>query len=196
MPLPIVYRGGGDFTVQLTWIERMSNIGYVRFYANAETDNGGVGYYLATSATDAQPPKTDSNVDINFDWEFKVPATVAANNCIINVTVHAQNTVNTTLTYTIYHYDGATETSLGTATGAAHLGAAADEDWRDNIKIALTQKHFKVGDILRLNIVVAGDDFATKWFYHDAGTALTVAVDNGRTCGTDLTCDIPFKVQI
>ena len=72
---------------------------------------------------------------IDFNQNLRVIGTPGVGQCYI--------------TFTVYHYDGVTETSLGTVT-TLNLSGSATTNRISKVKIAITRKSFKIGDTLRL----------------------------------------------
>ena len=98
-------------------------------------------------------------IDLDFDLgEFKLAQTISGTARIqqgINIQGRAGETASFYVTYKIIHYDGTTETILGTATSqTVSIGSAINESHMVNIPIALTRKRFRKGDIVRVNIEV------------------------------------------
>ena len=186
---PSLIAGGEE-----AWLDYMRKIGYVRYYPI-------IGYttamiqYLDVNQNDAYKPYEDNNFTYNFDYVFKVPVTVAAENAILCFTNFEIIAIASTITLTIYHVDAAAATtSLGTV--AMPFPAGALGNYRNNVPIALTKKTFKAGESLRLTIAYTGDAHANKKIYLDPTTQITVADGYGRTVGSDFTMDIPFKVVV
>lgn len=193
--LPLHFRKAPPFQVNYTWIETMSNTGYVRFYPCGATATGpAYTYFLTVRQVDSYLDKEPNNRDDDFDFTFKVPATVAAADCIVNLTQKGKAATSCIITVNIIHVDlAAAETVLGTFTC---IDRNLTLNFRECMKIPLTQQHFKVGEKLRVNIVASGDADADKHYYHDPTSLLTVADSLGRTVGTDLTVDVPFKINV
>lgn len=195
--VPTVFEGGGDLVVQFSYPEFATNIGYVRFYGCQEEDSGGAGYFLTTQTLDSARPYTSGQATLNYDFEFRKPTVVAADDAFLNFTFYAPATPTTSVfVITIYHVDGvsAAATSIGTVTTPTRSPVAI-EYFRECVKIALTQTNFKIGDKIRMAVNTAGID-VNAYYYHDPTTSLTVTDIWARTVGTDLTVDIPFKIQI
>ena len=189
--IPIKHRKAPDFQVQFTWIESASNIGYVRFYACADKDVGGTDYFLTTQEVYARPIYTFLNgVDVDFDWEFKVPMTVAADDAIINITDYMTGGgAADDYVITVYRVDtGAAEHSIGTVT-SENFAPAGNTYLRQCFRVSLTQTNFAVGEKLRLNITHGVAQAANRFWHNPAATTVDVYT-------SDLTFDVPFKVVI
>lgn len=193
------------------WIDTIGGAGYKRFYAAGAEDSVSVKYFLTTNVFDSSGSPTGvantnrgvytytnagADFDIDFDITFGVPAIVMNADAIVNFTIYIAGTAaaDSTPTVTIYHVRGVTETSLGTATGVK-IDSGADIYVRGAFKIPLTKKSFAIGDKLRLTFACDNAN-ATVKLYHDPASALTATDADSRTIGTDLTLDIPFKIDI
>lgn len=112
-------------------------------------------YFLSAAAV-ASVDGTETNesgaIERDFDVTLQV-ATIYEGDAIVELAIEDESGANQatpTFTATIYHYDGTTETSLGTANGADNI--LVDEGFVWSLKIPVTRKAFKAGDILRLKI--------------------------------------------
>lgn len=195
MVVPIVYRKAPTAQVQLTFSEYLLNIGYIRFYGCASRmAAGAISYFLTTTPRDSYPLQTTIAPTTNLEWEIpiKVNMTVAAEDAIINYTLNAGAGSNTMATLTLYHVRGVTVTAIGTEDSGSRI-PGAQKYYRECIKMAMTETRFIPGDILRMRVAVVGlPGFS---IFHDPGTGTTVVDDLTRTVGTDLTLDLPIKVN-
>lgn len=189
--LPIVFRTTDTSNISFTWEEASKNIGYVRYYAALATDTGAMRKFLTTKIIDSYPQEETNDFNYDFDYELKVPLTVAAENCIVNFTGYSDGGSND-YTISIIHYDGATETVLGTK-DVAQPGIT--NNFRLCALIPLTQKSFKRGDTIRVSVTTNGSFVSTDHTYFDPGSGETLTDAYGRTVSTDFVVDIPFKIQ-
>lgn len=215
-PLPIVFRGAGASNALVDWVDLTAGAGYKRFYCCASKLNAGNSFYLSSQQVDAKPIEDGGTqsvsgwvqlTDTDYDITLNVPATIANANAFINVTSYmappAGETDQLYVKIIIKHYDGSTETSLGSAQGVTHsLIGDNNGYYRDNILISLTEKRFARGDILRVTVELhtyrssSTGSYGFK-YYIDPNSSLTFTEkEDGRTIGSDLTVDIPFKVDI
>jgi hypothetical protein len=210
--LPIVFRKSPPFTASFDWVDATTGLGYRRYYAAGAQDSAGVKHFLTTEVVDSSSSVnpassggawTENNhggseLDIDFDIEFLKPAIVGGGIAYFNITYQlAIQDQNGGITVTVYHVDSEdTETSIGTTESATHSAILAALVWiRDLVKVDLTETNFKAGDKLRVNVITHDtEDHIQIW--HDPGSGLTATDINGRTVGTDFTCDIPFKVDL
>ena len=126
------------------------------YYAMASTSTAGTSFILSRDAGTSDPDKQvyDDNPDVNYDITINKP-TIVGGLATIDLTLtnaSAGGGAVTTAACTIYHYDGSTETSLGTAT-ASYTSDVTSSQTRKLI-ITVSKKLFKIGDTLRLNIIL------------------------------------------
>lgn len=131
--------------------------------------------------------------DLDFDIEFNLSHSIGGD-CLINLKHYTKSEGTTdTDTYTvvtIYHYDGSTETSIGTATtDTIHATGSTGATATEAIKISITEKDFKKGDILRINLK------QYCWRADTAETATCTLYHNPLSDPADLRCWIPFKIK-
>ena len=127
-------------------------------------DNSATSYFLTRQTMDSGEIKTfepADAIDVDFDVTFNVPKTVKGN-VRINATIGTDSVTvarQVYLTATIYHFDGSTETSMGTVRTESFLSDSdtAVRSKRVNLVIPVTVAegiHFEEGQILRLTIQV------------------------------------------
>jgi len=155
------------------WLDLTSGLGYRRYYACASNISGGTTYFLSTRVINA--PSTawytqallnvgaaTKIIDLDFDITFKAPANVGGD-AFINVTVSNLTQVNIDdihVVIRVYHVSAAAvETELGNGTSTTPTwGAALGVYARNTLKIALSTKHFAIGEKLRLTVEGWGGD--------------------------------------
>lgn len=202
-PTPIVHRKQAPELASYDWVDITSGTGYRRYYACAGRNNvGTILKFLTPRLLDAEftyhvaaAGAPGTVFDLDFDIEFKRPAYVEGD-CFINATVtHAAAGPSTWLEIFVYHYDGSTETQLGTFVTP---GRAVNGEYRECMKFALTGHHFAIGDILRLTVQVETDGITTtSGVYHDPNSRVTVTDQPTATAvNTDLILDCPFRIDI
>ncbi len=146
---------------------------------------------------------------LDFDTSiFNLPRTLKGTAYINGSMAVLRNsgTANPTLyiAFTIYHFDGSTETSLGTV----NTTKISDTDGVADIKsfsceITLTEKHFKKGDKIR----VTADFFVSRSAQQVVTVTAVIAHDpqnrNGETLITDASANhttlnmfIPFRIDL
>jgi len=209
MTLPPVFRTSPSANITYNWVDYLAGAGYITFYGASHIVTGWTKKYILTTqnTVDSSSGSTadaawiciwteytaSAAADIDFDYTFKKAATVGGASAYINATAKVDNGDSVKFTATIYHYDGTTETSLGTTTDIHASAGGVDSYFRQLLVIPdVTIKAFAVGDTLRLNIsAVNGGNIR---IYHDPASKLSFTDQHTRTVGTDLIFNCPFKV--
>jgi hypothetical protein len=203
MPIPIYYRKSAEgATASYDWFDFASNVGYKRFYAAGATHASAAKVYFLTTTSgmnsDFENCGYDGNsADIDFDITFNMPIILAASNVYVNVSTRSQNAATTSHFHiTVYHVTGVTETSLGTIESSTITqGGAGSAYYRRAVVVPITEKHFKKGDKLRINLVWTCSNGGYVYFDPASSLSLTEAT-TGRTIGTNLTVDVPIKIDL
>jgi len=202
------FRTASPITASYNWIDFVTQAGYVRFYGVGSTLTAGVTYLLTTTAVDSGTGDTSgtagfktfgvagADIDIDFDITFNRPVTIAKADAFVNYTLwHEANADINSSVVSIKHVDtGASETVIGTASIEAHT-QAPENYWREALKIALTETVFSIGEKLRITITVVNNAANNTAIFHDPTSSLSFTDSESRTIGSDMTIDIPFKVQ-
>lgn len=181
--------------VNFDFTDRLAGNSYITFYPTI-ANTGSEIYYLSRQVMDSQ----DNNIEVqgtatttyDFDTTFDVAAIIKGN-AYFNYSTASGGGSTITVTVTVYHVDsGATETSLGSASSPARAGGVIA---RENIKIALTEKNFAVGETLRFEISIGHVGANPSKLYADPSSinSLTETVSTpNRSIGTDFVSKIPF----
>lgn len=213
--VPQYFSVGSGVIASYDWIDLTTGLGYRKYYACASNLSAGYSYFLTQrSDYDADPNKQgvssfnnanyEKKYDLDFDIEFNVPAVIANAYATLNMMYYlwasAGETAYGYVVVSIIHYDGSSETNIGTATSAVDsVVGLATSYFRLCFNFALTQKKFAIGDILRLTVEVWAKVTGASGqcgIYHDPGSRVTQTEASGGTAGTDLVVDIPFKIDI
>lgn len=184
------------FVFNIDYFDYATGAGYKKFYLFGTEDSVSKKYILTTnssamSATDNNEVHTTST--LNFDLTFNNPVTIANAPCTLNHTTVIAGAMTITIIWTIIHYDGATETTLGTVT-TAHTGVA-NEYKKQAAQVTLTKKNFRVGDILRVKAAVTSTNAAARMFFDPIGARNNTATDTS-TVTTTASVNIPFEVDL
>ena len=162
MGVPRTYRKSAERAIaSYSYTDIAEGTGVVAFYG-ANTD---AGYILTTNSSlgsrTAWIETTSSEIlnedfDVTFNSPRVIKGTLLAN---IPVSFATGNSKAATATITVYHYDGTTETQLGTAT---HTTAATTATQPDNLQIIcleteIAKTKFKKGETLRITVVTSVD---------------------------------------
>ena len=218
MSFPTPFLLGGGVVASYDWLELTSGVGYRRYYACISDLTGGDVYFLTPSSTYEGYPiwpeiatidqeSATLEMDYDFDIEFNIPSVAAAADAFVNISLALWAPAGDVSSYyvviNVIHWDGASETNIGTAQSASRsVTGLATEFFREAIKVGITQQNFGVGDILRFNVQVyaakgVGDANGQVRFYSDPSSRTTLTeTSTSATIGTDVTIDMPFKVTI
>lgn len=221
MPQP--FTTASPYIKSYSWVDIADGTGYINFYPFMSSDD----YLMTTNSSVCSDSiftyySTGSTTyvtaqDLDFDVTFNLAQRVKGN-LIFNIT-HGVNlasgndgkTAYSRITVTVYHYDGSTETQLGTKTGNAFektIGTVdSTEYWQtDCLVIALTEKQFEAGDTLRISVLQeakASSGGTCKAFLalDPAGRTseinstysgtIAIETDNPATC----LAQVPFKID-
>ena len=186
MTIPAVYRKTGEGAIaSYNFTDLVTKTGYLTLYAVAGIDGvisltpvvieSSTLYYKTTDDSD---DGAVAEKELDIDIEFKVPQSIKGK-AIVALSYFADNGngVATTDCFTkvrVYHYDGSTETEIGTQqttrTITAASGSAVKTYTRETVIFDIAKTHFKIGDKLRLNIELWGTIGANGVIgvYHDS----------------------------
>ena len=179
------------------------------FYACAAVNSAGTTYFLTTETIEGGNVSAISTSTQNhdYDFEFQIPRTIKGT-AFLSASIGANATAPTdrimTVTATLYHWDGTTETSLSaTQTSAAFtITQATQASRRITFKIPITtEKHFKEGDSLRLTMITATTQGSGQYGYghnpsgglDDNEAAVNQIIES--TDSTKLMVHVPFKLE-
>ena len=147
------------------------------FYGTGVTDSGGTTYVLSRDAGFSRPisyTASTSGVALNFNITNN-KMTIIAGIVQADVRITAQDMMgaggNVTVTAALYHYDGSTETLLGSATTDNLKSTTITQKF----SFTATRKSFGVGSTLRLKMTLngysSGPDREDVTIYFDPLTA-------------------------
>jgi len=197
MPVPINYRTGGSILASYDWENLVTGIGYRRFYGCSAQLVGGNEIFLTNESTiNAKPNRQQQGSPYVFDVAFGRPAYIEGT-AYVNLSTQWALTFTNSMQYivTIYHVDvSGTATSLGTATTPIKSYGT----YRHCLILTLTGQHFGIGETLRMEVVenrTAGSGW--QWLYMDPSSRASITdQDDNTVSGTDLSFDVPFRVDI
>ena len=148
-PQELPYVKSPEALATYDYFDSVIGVGFKKFYPVIGQTSTATQHYLTTDssiASDSVWFQVDSSQDIDFDITVEVPFTIAAKDAIFNWRqVGGDSTAG--VTWKIIHYDGSTETVLGTVIGKVTTTATEQL----SVKATLTRKFFEKGDILRIN---------------------------------------------
>ena len=212
--IPQTFQAQSNNLISFTFTELATNTGYVTLYFITD----GTSYELSTQPYDSQLPYTVLSFAAagialrstqDWDYTFQKPLTIKGDfvfRCSIeqNDASGGTNTQTSKVDIRIIHYDGTTETELVDSTGVN--GTWLDTDQPNGIvlvnKGTIPAKHFKRGDILRIEVQIYSGTDGTGYtsdhnvFHDGAGKALAgVYKDTAVNLPTQMKIDIPIRVD-
>jgi len=218
MTVPTVFRNTRPRSLtNYSWIDIANATGIQTYYGVNTFDGSGIlsptaidSYSWRTSGTPAASESKKEDKD--YDLLFNVPQTVKGTLTVTHTyAVTNNNGVNTVHGYTkvrVYHYDGSTETEIGTQVTTTTLssgGVGQVEAARSVIKFASLNQHFKKGETLRVNIemwswLTSGSSsyqLYTDGSNRGTGPAVTVPTAiSGDTANTNIIVQVPYKIDV
>ena len=201
MALPVQYReGGGNFVFNVDYFDWAQGAGYKRYYFLGTKDSVGNKYALTTDnsllADDANVRLTGT-ASTDFDLVFNNSVTVANALCTASYTIEMDgtNSDSFTVAITVYHYDGSTETSLGTVTDTTTTDGDPAKRERRTVQFTLTEKKFSKGDTLRVTVDTTVNAGTSGQFYMDPAGSISFTGTSEQSINSSSEINIPFKIQ-
>ena len=166
--IPVHYRGGGEGVIaSYDYTDIAEGTGVKVFYGCNHVSSGAITYsmpttaiYSGTIASTATPTTSWSIVkDIDFDVTFNMPKRIRGKVMIAVTNVYKGSADGNTQSYIkgyVRHWDGTTETELGTAlfSTTGTVVSATVGSTMHNLGINVAERHFKKGETLRITIEV------------------------------------------
>jgi hypothetical protein len=184
--------------------------GYQQFYG---TEDGAGNFAMVRTATVfSDNVETTGNQNTaggvvvfnkNFEIVFNLPKTIKGKVLTSVPSTHQEDGAGNkshTRTVEVFHYDGTTATSLGSGTSSttATAGAMAERERVGLVSVDVSERHFKRGDTLRINVqLTATTSTASTHLWaigHDpAGRIVT---RTGELPTSQMVFNIPFRIDI
>ncbi len=180
--------------------------GYVTFFS-IDTENDET--KLSRLAVDSSQGRTSVSFDgaegadalraeLDFDVSFQLPQRLKGQLFVTLTHESANGGGNNTVSYVkvqIIHYDGSTETTIGTQQTGDNLSftGTGDIDVRKTFNFDV-DKHFKSDETLRINIELwgSGGNSSTVRLYHDGGNR-----DNWTLAeNSNMITQAPFRIEL
>ena len=172
MPVPIVYRAGGDVQVNYDFADVISGTGYINYYAAHGFDSAASGVYFLSRnlAYYSQNVSTEGSgnavistaqkvLDLDFDYVLDRPLTIngeASINAPWSMTISpgAAHGSDGYIIAKIRKWDGSTETDLveGKSLTISISAGAGQSYQHSGLAITVPSTHFKKGETIRLTI--------------------------------------------
>lgn len=202
-------------TTSLSFSEFATNTGIVNLYPVAAkggnflssvASSGHAGNEdspITNIATNGNIKTAGSDADVDFDTTFNSPLTLKGK-ALINFTAVMRRisggsaSIASTYTATLIHYDGSSETILGSAssftiTETLNNGESAFQE--ASLAITIPKTDFKIGDILRLSLKATNNNSNwDSWILID-GLNRSITLGNFTSVFSDCTVRIPIKYQ-
>lgn len=207
MPIPKVYRKSPPLQINFDFADILSNAGWVTMYGISDEADTKTLSRQALESTDVESRKTGTsgNVEANFDFTFDIAQKVKGK-LYVTITIEAEgfgsNTAQNDTTIEIFHYDGTTETTIGTQQSIAQLNNPVDTA-ADQARTTLTfdvDRFFKKEDILRVEVistVTSAHASSSAAFYHDgANRDLSLTDQHGIATNSNLIVLVPFELNL
>lgn len=192
--------------LSLDWTDDLAGVGYKRLYPMSSnyTDYD---YILQTQQIPGDWARCNIGGDVDFDYTVNRGCTIAGL-CIASIaasmlTGAGGGTTTYTVTVTLSHYDGVTETSLGSDSSSFYTTAVEQHKYAILcVSFNCTEKAFKKGDIIRVSISETVNNGGSGGFFIDPSglfshtelAAPSIESGNTRTIACRSSIDIPFKI--
>ena len=151
---------GSESITTFDFTERITGLGVQKYYLYQSKDVSTISYSLTETILQSQVATLDlagvspSTVSFDFDTPiFQIAQTTSGSARFTFDWAFTEGQAGQNAQGKIYirHWDGTTETDLGSAQTKQGLGSSGDTE---SMVIPLTKKHFAVGDILRVTVEV------------------------------------------
>jgi len=144
------------------------------YYLMAATKSGGVDYIISRASGHSEPTDLSTGDTAEFDFDMTInKATIFQGIGTIDFTFGlavGSGSSSSVVVFTVIHYDGSTETTIGTATSATK-SASVPTDWVSKLKVDITRQLFGIGHILRVTAALTNTGVLQTVLYVDADTA-------------------------
>ncbi len=215
MALPQTYRKTRERVLPTgSLIDVATGRAYTTFYAGDTASGKRLTTYQYYSHDGATTSSNNGTLDLDFDALIE-KTIIIDGTCVVNVFWRCASgsgpyNADSTITATLRHYDGSTETDLGTDNASKSVTGvtAGDEvDFLISLSFDVIRKVFKKGDILRLTIASTGAGGTVRVIImHDPKNRLTpqstgrvqpkVEGADAITVSSQLTVQIPIFIDL
>ena len=156
MPVPIVYRAGGDVQVNYDFADVISGTGFFNLYLAEALDDTGSSTYFATRDVGfmSNTVRTE-NTSLNFDYPLDRPLTIHGD-VTVNLnwggTYPAGGSGPAVVTVKLQKWDGSTATDLGDAnSGSVTVSGSGQSYFYSGLVIPITTpQNLKKGESIRI----------------------------------------------
>lgn len=164
MPLPIVYRTGGDAVINYDFADVVSGTGFITLYPHAadEGTTPTITYQAVRQTVKADPGYTRGTttsssfvkvVDVDFDFVLDKPLTLSGK-CLVEVPSagNSNGTCHRYVNAIIRKWDGSTETDVAESRGRQLESGSGWSYSSNQLVIEVPETHFKTGDSIRITL--------------------------------------------
>jgi len=159
--LPVNFPIPSESLVNYDFTDLLTGVGYINLYCTQDEADAYIVSRLAVAAAHdnyetrkAAAGGAYISQELEFDYTMPINQLIKGDlfvTCTHNIHVAAADAGVGYIKCRIYHYDGSTETEIGTQQSTTEIGGSpADFYSRDLFKFSVNKK-FVVGDILRIN---------------------------------------------
>ena len=210
MPLPIVYRTGGDVQVNYDFADVVSGTGFITLYPHA-ADEGTTpvtSYQLVRQTVKADPGYTRGNtssaaftklVDLDFDYLLDKPLTLSGK-CLAEIPSggNSNGTCKRYVVAKIRKWDGTTQTDIAESRGSEISTGSGWSYSSSQLVIEVPETHFKAGESIRITLEGWAKVYASATLVHCEISHSPYGGEYGGTTGlsTASVFNIPLRLDI
>lgn len=195
--VPINFAVPSEALVSYSYLDLFSKTGWLTFYGQ-HCDAGKFLNVTNTIESGSQSFAVANNTTYTFDFLFNVPQTTKAGYAFLATLFGVANTGKyITVVASLFHVDAAaTETQIGSDTtiGTVNSGGVTWVGGRKSNAIPLTSKHFKIGETLRLKLLVTTNGSSPGIVCDPTNSSYTI--DSVTYSKTNMLLNIPFKLDL
>jgi hypothetical protein len=200
MPVPIVYRAGGDVQVNYDFADIISGTGFFNLYLAHALDDSGASTYFATRDVGFMSNTViTENTDLNFDYTLDRPLTIHGD-VTVNLnwggTYPAGGSGNGVVTVKLQKWDGSTATDLGDAnSGSVLVSGSSQSYFYSGLVIPITTpQHLKKGESIRIRFEKTHGGNPNVQLAHDPADRTSWGAGSDVTASTF--ARIPLRLNI
>ena len=208
MAIPIKYRKSPEVLANYSFVDILSDVGYVTVFGIMDEADTRSFSRLAIDSKEERRLFTSTGGlegEDNFDFTFNLPVTIKGD-LYLTLTYFARaiatQSADCFLKIRVMHFDGSTETVIGTQQTTDTITQTVDSTFlwqRTTLLFDLTRKFFARGDKLRVEIEVHStlSTNAACGYYHDGNNKDFAQEDPvGTSVGSNLICQIPLVLDL
>ncbi len=193
-PVLTKYRKSAEVLSTYDFFESILGTAFIKFFLLGTKDSAGLKYHLTTDSSIGSHGENlrivDGGINIDFDIPVELPFKILARDAIISMSSERISGADKTLTYTVFHVtSGGTETSLGSVITE---DIALNKRGRRAMKISMTEKRFKKGEKLRLNVTASAA--MTAWWDPVGRLSIVEQIGGNATTNSQAVLLLPIEV--